>query len=101
MSKKTIELTFFADDLKRSLSDRLNRVEGQVRGIDKMIQENQPCPRILHQLNAAASALHGVTEIVLRNYLDNCVTVAIQSGDRSRKEATINELMDVLKRFGQ
>lgn len=101
MSKKTIELTFFGDDLKQSLSDRLKRVEGQVRGIDKMIQENQPCPKVLHQLNATASAIHGVTEIILRNYLDNCVTVAIQSGDRQRKEAAINELMEVLKRFAQ
>jgi len=101
MSKKTIELTFFAEDIKQTLSDRLHRVEGQVRGIGKMIQENRPCPKVLHQLNAAASALHGVTEIVLRNYLDNCVTTAIQGGDRQRKEATIDELMDVLKRFGQ
>ena len=101
MPKKTIELTFFSADLRNSLSDRLKRVEGQVKGIAKMIQENQACPHVLHQLNATASALHGVTEIVLRNYLDNCVTTAIQSGDKGRKDAAITELMTVLKRFGQ
>ena len=101
MSKKTNVLAFFADELQRGISGRLKRVEGQIRGIDKMIQENQACPKILHQLNAAASALHGVTEIVLRNYLDNCVTAAIQSGDRQRKDATMNELMEVLKKFGK
>ena len=100
MSRKTLELTFYQDDLKQSLADRLKRIEGQVRGIDKMIQQNQPCPQVLHQLNAAASALHGVTEIILRNYLDNCVTSALASGDKSRKSAAIDELMDVLKRYG-
>ena len=87
--------------MKPEDKDRLKRIEGQVRGIDRMIQENQTCPQVLHQLNATASALHGITEIVLRNYLDNCVTAAIESGDQTRKDATINELMAVLKRFGQ
>lgn len=98
MSKK---LTFFADEMRQGLADRLKRIEGQVRGIDKMVQDDQPCPQILHQLNATASALHGVTEIILRNYLDNCVSAAIASGDKARKAATISELMAVLKRFGQ
>lgn len=102
MSKENVALPFFGDALKQTLSDRLKRVEGQIRGIDKMVQGNQPCPQVLHQLNATAAALHGVAALVLRNYLDNCVSDAIQkSGDASRKEAAVNELMDVLKRFGQ
>lgn len=101
MNKRAVALTYYGDDLKQNLADRLRRVEGQVRGIAKMIHEDQPCPDVLHQLNATASALHGVTEIVLRNYLDNCVTAAIASGEKGRKDAAINELMAVLKRFGQ
>ena len=101
MVKRSVKLAVFGDDLKRGLADRLKRIEGQVRGIDRMIQEDLPCPQVLHQLNAATSALHGVVEIVLRNYLDNCVSVAIESGNRERKDAAINELMAVLKRFGQ
>jgi CsoR family transcriptional regulator, copper-sensing transcriptional repressor len=101
MSKRPLELTFFADDLKTNLDDRLRRVEGQVRGIARMIHEDKPCPDVLHQLNAATAALHGVTGIILRNYLDNCIAAEIQSGDRQRKQAAIDELMMVLKRFGQ
>ena len=101
MAAKITALTFFDDSLKQSLSDRLKRVEGQIRGIDKMIQENQSCPQVLHQLNATTSALHGVAAIVLRNYLDNCVTAALASGDKQRKQGAIDELMEVLKRFGQ
>lgn len=100
MGRQNIPLPFYGEDLKVNLSERLGRIGGQVRGIEKMVLENQPCPKVLHQLNATAAALHSVTEIILRNYLDNCVADAIQSGDRQRKEMAINELMDVLKRFG-
>jgi CsoR family transcriptional regulator, copper-sensing transcriptional repressor len=101
MDRKSLALPFFGDDLKASLSGRLKRIEGQVRGIDRMLQENQPCPQVLNQLSATAAALSGVSLLVLRNYLDCCVTQAIASGDPKRKEAVLNELMDVLKRFGQ
>lgn len=98
---KPIPLTFFTDDLKQNLGDRLKRVEGQVRGISKMVRDDKPCPEVLHQLNATGAALQGVAALVLRNYLDNCVTAAIRSGDKRRTDDTITELMDVLKRFGQ
>lgn len=101
MSKKEINLTFFNNDLKQNLSDRLKRIEGQLRGIDRMLQENQSCPQVLHQLSAAGSALHGVSSIVLRNYLESCVTAAVESGDKQRKETVFNELMEVVKKFGQ
>jgi len=94
-------LTFFDDDLKQSLSDRLKRIEGQVRGVERMLQEDQPCAQVLHQISATQAALHGVSAVVLRNYLEHCVADAIQSGDRRRKDAVLNELMDVVKRFGR
>lgn len=100
MGKGNTPLNFFGDDLKRNLSERLRRVEGQVRGIDKMLQENQPCPQVLNQLSATASALHGVTTLVLRNYLESCVTAAIESGDERRKKVVFDELMEVVKKFG-
>ena len=99
MAKPT--LTFFNDDLKQNLSSRMKRIEGQVRGINRMLQENQPCPQVLQQLSAVQSALHGVSTLVLRNYLETCVTASIESGDRQRKQAVLDELMDVVKRFGQ
>jgi DNA-binding FrmR family transcriptional regulator len=94
-------LTFFSEDLKQSLSDRLKRIEGQVRGVERMLQEDQPCAQVLHQVAATQAALHGVSVVVLRNYLEHCVADAIQSGDRRRKDAVLNELMDVVKKFGK
>ena len=53
------------------------------------------------QLAAAQAALESVSRLVLRNYLENCVTDAIASGDGRRKDAVLDELMDVLKKFGR
>ncbi len=95
-----LEIVYFDGELKQDLSARLKRIEGQARGIDKMLQEDQSCPKVLNQLAATQAALQSVSRIVLRNYLDNCVTNAITSGDGRRKEAVLDELMDVLKKFG-
>jgi DNA-binding FrmR family transcriptional regulator len=96
-----LEVVYFDRDLKQDLSARLKRIEGQVRGLDKMLQDDQPCPKVLNQLAATQAALESVSRIVLRNYLENCVTQAIASGDARRKEAVLDELMDVLKKFGR
>src|SRR3954465_7156630 len=95
-----LEIVYFDSELKQDISARLKRIEGQVRGIDKMLQEDQSCPKVLNQLAATQAATQSVSRIVLRNYLENCVTDAIASGDARRKEAVLNELMDVLKIFG-
>ena len=96
-----LEIVYFDRDLKDDLSARLKRIEGQVRGLDKMLQEDQPCPKLLNQFAATQAALQSVSRIVLRNYLENCVTHAIASGDDRRKDAVLDELMDVLKKFGR
>jgi DNA-binding FrmR family transcriptional regulator len=101
MSKKTLEVIYFDNDLKGDLSARLKRIEGQVRGLDSMLQANEPCPKVLNQIAATLAALRSVSTLVLRNYLENCVTDAIASGDSQRKDAVFDELMDVLKKFGK
>jgi DNA-binding FrmR family transcriptional regulator len=101
MSKKTLEVIYFDNDLKDDLSARLKRIEGQVRGLDSMVQANEPCPKVLNQIAATLAALRSVSTMVLRNYLENCVTDAIASGDAQRKDAVFDELMDVLKKFGK
>ncbi len=100
-TKKVLQVIYFDNDLKDDLSARLKRIEGQVRGLDKMVQTNEPCPKILNQISASLAALRSVSTIVLRNYLENCVTDAIASGDDHRKDAVLDELMDVLKKFGK
>src|SRR5438128_183962 len=96
-----LEVVYFDRDLKQDLSARLKRIEGQVRGLDKMLQANEPCPKVLNQIAATLAALRSVSTIVLRNYLEHCVTDALTGGDAQRKDAVLDELMDVLKKFGR
>lgn len=96
-----LNVIYFDDALKQDLSARLKRIEGQVRGLDKMLQADEPCPKVLNQLVATQAAMRSVGTIVLRNYLENCVTAALTSGDARRKEAVLDELMDVLRKFGK
>jgi DNA-binding FrmR family transcriptional regulator len=101
MSKKILDVIYFDNDLKGDLSARLKRIEGQVRGLDSMLRADEPCPKVLNQIAATLAALRSVSTMVLRNYLENCVTDAIASGDAQRSDAVLDELMDVLKKFGK
>jgi DNA-binding FrmR family transcriptional regulator len=88
-------LPIFTDELNRDLLDRLARVEGQVRGVAKMVEGQRPCLEVLQQLASVQAALKGVTKSVLRNYLERCATDAIRSGDN----AVYDELMDAIYKF--
>jgi DNA-binding FrmR family transcriptional regulator len=83
------------EDLRRDLGARLARVEGQVRGVDRMIEENRRCPEVLAQIGAIHKALDGVARLLTRNYLERCATHAIQSGEA----AVYDELMNVIYRY--
>ena len=80
---------------------RLRRIEGQVRGLQRMISEDEYCIDVLTQIASVSKALQGVGLGLLDEHLNHCVTDAIVSGDAQRKDATLNELMDVLKKFGK
>ncbi|GAC1450250.1 MAG: metal-sensitive transcriptional regulator [Isosphaeraceae bacterium] len=101
MSKPSLEVIYIDNDLKEDLSARLKRIEGQARGLDKMVRAGEPCPKVLIQTAATMAALRSVSTIVLRNYLEKCVADAFASGDAHRKDAVLDELMDVLKKFGK
>ncbi|MBI5747415.1 MAG: metal-sensitive transcriptional regulator [Nitrospirae bacterium] len=77
---------------------RLNRIEGQVKGIKKMVEDRRPCVEVLMQLASTQEALRGMTKLIMRNYLENCATEAI----RSRESNEIyDELMDVIFKFSR
>ncbi len=82
---------------KNSLMTRMRRIEGQAKGIEKMIEENRYCIDIVQQLNALSSAADEVALIILQNHIEGCVTDAIreQRGDDYIKElmATIRKAM--------
>ena len=83
---------------KRALLKRLNRVEGQVRGVAQMIEQDRYCIDILHQIAAIKSALAKVESLVLKDHAAHCVAEAIGSGDEAEQRAKFEELVDLLER---
>jgi DNA-binding FrmR family transcriptional regulator len=85
-------------DAKLSRLKRLNRIEGQVRGLARMVEEDRYCIDIVTQIAAVRAALRRVEEAVLRDHVDHCVRHAIASGDKAEQEQKVAELMEVLVR---
>jgi DNA-binding FrmR family transcriptional regulator len=79
--------------------DRLRRIEGQVGGLVRMVEEERYCVDILTQIRAARAALRRVEEAVLREHVEHCVAQAIRSGDSAEQKAKVDELLDVVGRF--
>ena len=86
------------DTTKRDCGDRLRRIEGQVRGIARMIDEDRYCVDILTQLRAVRAALRRVEDEVLNDHVEHCVEGAIASGDAGEQRRKMQELMTVLAR---
>ena len=82
-------------DKREQAVKRLSRASGQVAGISRMIDDGRHCTEVLQQIAAVQKALDAVGHIVLRNYLERCVTTAIEGGD----PLIYDELMTVLKRY--
>jgi DNA-binding FrmR family transcriptional regulator len=76
---------------------RLRRIEGQVRGLQRMVEEDRYCPDILTQLSAVHEALRGVSRELVRNHLKHCVTAAIRAEDGSAEEM-YDELVEMVYR---
>lgn len=85
-------------DIKSSCLKRLKRIEGQVRGLTRMVEEDRYCIDIVTQIAAARTALRRVEEEILRDHVAHCVDHAIASGDREEQRKKIAELMDVVSR---
>ena len=83
---------------KVDLVNRLNRIEGQARGIAKMIEEDRYCVDVLTQIAAIQSALDALAMRLLETHTNGCVRSAIQSG---KGEAAVDELMNLVKRFAR
>jgi DNA-binding FrmR family transcriptional regulator len=81
---------------KDQLLNRLRRIEGQVRGIARMVEDDTYCVEVLTQLSAAISALEKVGLHLLADHIKGCVTDAVSSGNG---EPTVNELVGVVERF--
>ena len=85
-------------DIKASVQKRLGRIEGQVRGLSKMVDEDRYCIDIVTQISAVRAALRRVEEEVLKDHVAHCVEHAITSGNKGDQRKKIAELMDVMAR---
>ena len=80
---------------------RLSRIEGQVRGIARMLDEDRYCIDVVTQIGAVRAALRRVEEEILRDHVAHCVEHAIASGDKTDQRRKVAELMDVMARVGR
>ena len=87
-----------ATESKGANLKRLSRIEGQVRGLSRMVEEDRYCIDIVTQISAVRAALRRVEEEVLRDHVAHCVEHAITSGDKADQRQKIAELMDVIQR---
>jgi len=83
---------------KSSVLKRLNRIEGQVRGLSRMVEQDRYCIDIVTQLSAVRAALRRAEEEILADHVANCVEHAIASGNKAEQRRKVTELMNVLSR---
>ena len=79
----------------KDLINRLSRIEGQVRGIKKMVENNADCPDILIQVSAVSAALNSFNKVLLANHIRTCVSEDIRAG----KDETVDELVTTLQKL--
>ncbi len=80
---------------QKSVLDRLNRIEGQIRGIKNMIEKNTYCDDVINQIEASRSALHSVQIILLESHIKNCVVDQVTHGDTD----VIEEVLKTIKKL--
>ena len=85
-----------SEEFQRDLQKRLNRAIGQLNGVKAMLDDNRYCGDVLTQLAAAESAVHRVSEMILRNHMQTCVVEQIRAGH----DEVVDEAMDLIHRFG-
>jgi DNA-binding FrmR family transcriptional regulator len=78
---------------------RLRRIEGQVQGIERMVEEEKSCVDILLQLTAVQGAVEQVQKFLLGQHVEACVTEAVRSGSARDRQKKMDELLDVFSRF--
>ncbi len=85
-------------EAKIAIQKRLNRIEGQVRGLSRMVDEDRYCIDIVTQISAVRAALRRAEEEILRDHVGHCVEHAITSGNKAEQRRKISEIIDVLGR---
>jgi DNA-binding FrmR family transcriptional regulator len=92
--------TVLRGEPKKRTTARLKRIEGQVGGILRMVEDDRYCVDVLLQIAAARAALDRVGKLVLENHIATCVSDAFESGKPAERRQKMDELMEVFARFG-
>ena len=85
-------------NIREKALQRLRRIEGQVKGIQRMVSDQRYCVDVVTQIAAAESALHRLSEIILRSHIETCVLEAFRSDDSNDRKTKIDELMRAYSR---
>jgi CsoR family transcriptional regulator, copper-sensing transcriptional repressor len=88
-------------DQKDALVKRLHRIEGQVRGIERMVDDDRYCIDILTQIGAVSTALDSLAFTILDDHVKHCVAGALASGDEHEAQAKAAELLEAVHRFAK
>lgn len=88
-------------EMKQQVHARLKRIEGQVRGIQKMVDEERYCVDILTQVSAIHESLRKVSEVLLRDHIGHCVSTAASSGDPKKAAQIYDELADLFNKYAR
>jgi DNA-binding FrmR family transcriptional regulator len=88
------------DETKAKAHGRLRRIEGQVQGLQRMVENDAYCVDILLQISAVQGALEQVQKLLLGRHIESCVSDALRSGSKTDRQQKIEELLDVFARFG-
>lgn len=91
-------MTLCGDDHPKLIA-RINRIEGQVRGLKKMVEEDRDCLQVLKQIAAAGGALRSLGSVILEDHLKGCVATAIQTQDNESE--LIAEVIDIFNKFSK
>jgi DNA-binding FrmR family transcriptional regulator len=89
--------THRGEEQKKSLLNRLRRIEGQIRGLEQMVENDAYCNDILQQSAAARSALDGFNQEMLSNHIHGCVTKGIQEGDQQIVDELVKTIRKLMK----
>jgi DNA-binding FrmR family transcriptional regulator len=83
-------------EIKLANLHRLRRIEGQIRGLQRMVEDDRYCPDILVQLSSVQEALRAVGQGLMRNHLKHCVTQAVRKGRKADADANYDELIELI-----
>jgi len=91
-----VSIAMMTDKAKTNLATRLNRIEGQVRGVRRMIDEERYCIDVLTQTRSIVAGIRKVENLIIENHLNTCVAAAMRGGDEHDQQDKINEIITVL-----